>query len=282
MLTPRCRLTGSDLSQIEGLERRTVAVDGGRLKLEWGSLGRRTGDRIEDLLYWQGNLLVGFLGLYTFGSTTELAGMVDPQHRRRGIGSELLTAAIELTESRGRSDVLVVCPRTAAGGAAFARRAGGVFDHAEFALELIGEPDGGSADPATVLRPATAADAAAIGRLLEVGFGHPPGVVGRLLTDAADHVVVERDGQPIGYLRATLDASVGGVYGFVIEPSWRGQGIGRDVLRRVCRRLSARGAERVGLEVEVNNERALGLYTSLGFRPRSTEDYYRLAVAARS
>jgi ribosomal protein S18 acetylase RimI-like enzyme len=44
----------------------------------------------------------------------------------------------------------------------------------------------------------------------------------------------------------------------------------------VCRRLRADGARRIGLEVEVDNEHALGLYTSLGFERVSTEDYFRL------
>jgi len=55
-----------------------------------------------------------------------------------------------------------------------------------------------------------------------------------------------------------------------------GRGIGRDVLRRVCQLLRGEGARHVGLEVAVDNERALGLYTSVGFTPVTTEDYYAL------
>jgi ribosomal protein S18 acetylase RimI-like enzyme len=35
---------------------------------------------------------------------------------------------------------------------------------------------------------------------------------------------------------------------------------------------------RLHLEVEVNNDRALGLYTSLGFTPTSTEDYFDIPL----
>jgi ribosomal protein S18 acetylase RimI-like enzyme len=51
------------------------------------------------------------------------------------------------------------------------------------------------------------------------------------------------------------------------------------VLRRVCRNFREGGATQVGLEVAVENDRALGLYTSLGFRPVITEDYYALPTA---
>ena len=71
----------------------------------------------------------------------------------------------------------------------------------------------------------------------------------------------------------------GGVYGFVVDPALQGRGIGRDMLRRVCRDLRGDGALQVGLEVAVENDRALGLYTSPGFARVSTEDYYSLALA---
>ena len=90
------------------------------------------------------------------------------------------------------------------------------------------------------------------------------------------NLVVVRDGATVGYLRRTLHDGEGGVYGFVIDAVLRGRGIGRDVLRRVCQRLRDDGARRVGLEVEVDNEHALGLYTSLGFARVTTEDYFRL------
>lgn len=79
-VTMLLRVAGLDdaaLTAIAGLERRVVAVDGGRLKLEWESLRARSGDRVEDLLWSVGDRLVGFLGLYAFGApTVELAGMV--------------------------------------------------------------------------------------------------------------------------------------------------------------------------------------------------------------
>ncbi len=62
-----------------------IEVDGGRLKLEWGRLRGRSGDRVEDLLWWEGDRLVGFLGIYGFETVPELAGMVS--RTRAGAGS---------------------------------------------------------------------------------------------------------------------------------------------------------------------------------------------------
>ncbi len=272
-------LSESALAAIADLEHRTVATDGGRLKLEWGVLHGRDAGRVEDLLWWDGERLVGFLGLYAFGApTVELAGMVDPQHRRRGIGTALVEAARPLIAERGYTKVLLVCPRAGESGAHFAQHLGGELDHSEHALVLTGAPAPGPVDPATALRAATADDAADVARLLQEGFGYAPeDMVAGLADDSRGmNLVVVRDGATVGYLRRTLHDGEGGVYGFVIDAALRGRGIGRDVLRRVCQRLRDDGARRVGLEVEVDNEHALGLYTSLGFARVTTEDYFRL------
>ncbi|MPQ99864.1 GNAT family N-acetyltransferase [Modestobacter sp. I12A-02628] len=135
------------------------------------------------------------------------------------------------------------------------------------------------ATPRVTLRDAGPADAGVVARLLRLGFGYEvDDLAGRLADGSAPTLLVERDGAPVGTLRVTGDGADSGVYGFVVDPACRGQGIGRDLLRRVCARLRADGARRVGLEVSVQNEQALGLCMSLGFRPVATEDHHALPV----
>jgi len=262
------------------LEMRTLDVDGGRLKLEWGVLNARAGHVVEDLLWWNGDRLLGFLGLYAFGShPVELAGMVDPAARRRGIATALLDAALPICRDRGYPRALLVTPRASAAGRCLALGRGAVFDHSEHALALLGPPTDGPTDSRISLRTATAADAAEITRLLTTAFDWPPSDVGQgLASDLASTLLVEVAGSAVGTVRLTRDNDAGGVYGFAVDPAWQGQGIGRDVLRRVCHQLRQEGATRVCLEVAVENERALGLYTSIGFARVTTEDYYALPL----
>jgi ribosomal protein S18 acetylase RimI-like enzyme len=91
---------------------------------------------------------------------------------------------------------------------------------------------------------------------------------------------VEVSGTPVGTLHLRRDGDTAGIYGFVIEPSRQGRGIGRAALRRACEQLRADGARRIGLEVDVQNDRALGLYTSVGFTSVATADYYALPLSA--
>jgi ribosomal protein S18 acetylase RimI-like enzyme len=273
-------LSPETLEAIASLERQVIEADGGRLKLEWGRLNSRSGDRVEDLLWWEGDRLVGFLGFYGFEASPEWAGMVAPDARRRGIGSALLDAAVALCRDRGDPPPLLIVPRPSEAGKRLALRRGGVLDHSEHALVLFGEPTRGPREQPVRLRPATAADVPLIARLLEQGFGWrvADDLIDRLDSPRERTMIVEQGDSAVGTIRLNRDASGGAIHGFVIEASLRGRGIGRAALRHACEQLRAAGAQRIGLEVDVENDHALGLYTAVGFTPVITEDYYALPL----
>jgi ribosomal protein S18 acetylase RimI-like enzyme len=279
VLTLARGLSANELRAVAELEARTVQVDGGRLKLEWGVLNTRSGRDVEDLLWWEGSRLLGFLGLYAFGPpTVELAGMVDPVARRRGIATALLDAALPLCRDRGYRQALLVTSRASSAGRGFALSRGGVLEHSEHALVLIDAPADGPTDPSISLRTATQADATEISALLTAAFGRPPSQTLELqATDTVRTLIVEIAGSVVGTLRLTREKDdTAGIYGFAVDPARQGRGIGRDVLRRVCRDLWDEGFHQIGLEVAIENDHALGLYTSLGFAQVTTEDYYAL------
>lgn len=312
MLTPRRTLSLSDLAALADLERRVISVDGGRIKLEWATLRTRVGEGVQDLMWWVGGDLVGFLGLYAFGGPDlELAGAVDPAVRRRGIGSALLASALGLARERGVASALLVVPHGVDAGTKFAFRHRGVLDHAEHSLVMKGPPRPGPYDDRTSLREAGAADSTVVGTVLAQAFGnatepssapaaptralpptgadhwaipavtspHPPdGPAGPLPDGWSRTLVIEHRGVPVGTLRIGRTGDEGTVHGFAVQPDWQGQGIGRDVLARVCTGLHDGGVSRVRLEVVVDNDRALRLYTSLGFVRETGEDYYALRV----
>ena len=273
-------LSDQALEAIAGLERQVLAADGGRLKLEWSVLRSRPTDQVRDLLFWEQGRLVGFLGIYGSGRRhLELTGMVDPGARRRGIGRALITAALPICRARGITRVLMVVPRNHAGGRELARSLGMTYEHSEHALRLSDAPAGQSSEDGVALRQATVADLPALSRLYDDGF-HDGGHVdqSRLATDRSRTLMIMRADEPVGTIALTRDTDRGAIYGFVISSRWRGQGIGRHVLRRASQELFAAGARYIDLEVEVDNDRAMGLYTSVGFEPLATDDYYELIL----
>jgi ribosomal protein S18 acetylase RimI-like enzyme len=146
---------------------------------------------------------------------------------------------------------------------------------------LSGEPTAGPHEQPVRLRPATEADLPLIARLLEEGFGWrvADDLVDRLDSPRERTVIVEQGDSAVGTIRLRRDARGGAIHGFVIEASMRGRGIGRAALRHACEQLRADGAGRIGLEVDSTNDHALGLYTSVGFTPIITEDYFSLPIS---
>jgi ribosomal protein S18 acetylase RimI-like enzyme len=275
------QLSRRQLEQLAALEASVVSADGGRLKLEWGVLRDRQGDATRDFLWLQDGQPLGFLGLYAYASSTiEIAGMVAPEARRRGIATALLEAALPTCHAHGGGSALLVVPRHSVGGHAFARGRRGALEHSEHALIMDRRPQDGPADPRITIRAATRDDFGELSELLSSGFGHPahhPHEFDR--TNRSRTVIVQLGRVIVGTVRLSLDGLRGGVHGFTITPELRGRGIGRDVLRRVTAGLFDAGATTVGLEVAVENDHALGLYLSLGFERLSTEDYYELTLS---
>lgn len=284
MLDTVARLDDNALAAVADLERRVVGADGGRLKLEYGVLRHRDGDTVNDLLWWDGDRCVGFCGVYHFGAEPELAGMVDPAHRRRGIGTGLLRAAASLLVERDLDRTLLVAPRTTAAGAAFAAAYAGVRSHSEHYLVLGGTPEPGPRHADVVIRDATNEDVPVLRRLLAAAFEEPEEpeeqIAELMRAPETRQLVFERDRAVLGCLRVGGDAQATGIYGFAVDRALQGQGIGRAMLQRVCADLRSAGTTNVTIEVEVDNDAALGLYTSVGFVQRATEDYFAVSAAS--
>ena len=269
MLTTQTGFDDAVLKAIRALEQEVVAHDGGRLKLE---LEYVQDHPIDLVLAHEGDRLVAYAGRYVFGggSTPEIAGMVAPGARRKGIGSQLLAAL-------GGSGLLVV-PTTTPAGRAFAISKGATLDHSEHFLVLGATPSGQPVHDGVSIRMAAREDLQTVRDLLRSAFDWEPP------TDVLDRPdeatrLIELDGVAVGTLRVNRHGSGAGIYGFAVDPRYQGRGIGRDVLARTCRELRDQGVQRVTLEVETRNENALRLYTSTGFVREAGEDYWALTTS---
>lgn len=301
------------LDALAKLEQQVVTHDGGRLKLAWSSLRTPDDDRARQVLAFDADeTLIGFLGLYTWGfPILELAGMVAPAARRQGVGNALLDAALSAAAEHEPKQVLLVAPRNDAGGVEFARARGARLEHSEHAMRLDPFADAAGTTVATTpttatvsprpvaLVKATVDDIPTISDLLTDGFGEQFSHVaaaefdredsqtwlvfesdsaGVGLDDTADPGMKTDRSTAIGTVRTTRTGDVGAIYGFVIATSQRGRGVGRQVLRDLTELLRADGATSIELEVETENDSALGLYESVGFRRVITEDYFEVPL----
>lgn len=153
--------------------------------------------------------------------------------------------------------------------------------------------------PDIVIRPATPADAPALGRLgaLLVAVHHGfdpqrfispgPGTergYGEYLSsqiNAPDMVVLvaEQDGEVVGYAYGgvegvdwmALRGPAGALYDLVVDPAQRRRGVGRRLLDAAVAALMEKGAPRVVLSTADRNAGAQALFAEAGFRRTMVE-----------
>ena len=74
-----------------------------------------------------------------------------------------------------------------------------------------------------------------------------------------------RNAGPAGFVLARLAADEGEILTIAVSQTWRGLGLGRDLMEAVLRELHAQRAEALFLEVDESNVPAVALYRRLGF-----------------
>jgi ribosomal protein S18 acetylase RimI-like enzyme len=86
---------------------------------------------------------------------------------------------------------------------------------------------------------------------------------------AAVNLIALAGEDPVGALMLHEEAAALHIVDIVVEPSARGQGHGRALVRQVQARAQARpaGRQAVTLSVDPMNQNALRLYLALGFEP---------------
>jgi ribosomal protein S18 acetylase RimI-like enzyme len=155
-------------------------------------------------------------------------------------------------------------------------------------------PPGASLNPAVNVRPATATDLTAIGRLgallvrehhdfdpqrfiaatprTEDQYGWYLGT--QLKEPNIVILVAERDGKVIGYTYSGVEGTdymslrgpAGVMYDIVVDPGHRQQGVGRLLVDATLEALKSKGAPRVVLSTAERNAAAQRLFERAGFR----------------
>lgn len=239
------------------------------------------GNETNQCLYYEDGALHGIVTLPP-DNHIEVLGMVHPNRRRRGIGRALLDAAKTECRRRGVQTFLLVCEATSPAGKAFAETMGGCYRFSEHRMELY--PTAFTLSPPSAqsitLRRADARDFDILVRLCSTSFDDPDErrreQVTTWLSEPNQRFYIGQLGeQVIGILRAAFFDKTIYLNTFSIQPAFRGRGFGRQVLEGVVRDLLAE-SKAVRIEVETDNDRALSLYHSCGFKPIITYLYYEL------
>ncbi|MEQ7050985.1 GNAT family N-acetyltransferase [Paenibacillaceae sp. P-4] len=263
------------------------------LKLNWDSLRARTGDVANDYVYVVDGEIVGFLGIYQFcASEVEISGMVHPDYRRQGIFNQLVKEAQQECGRRRVEKLIFICARPSLSGKEYLESIGSKCSFSEYWMTLTGEHvQDASEPPAKIeLRQAETSDVALLTQLNMDGFDmneeDARGYVETAMLSQQDYIFIadcqQENGEwlPIGKIHVMREEGSAFLFGFSVQPEHRGRGYGRWILRSIIERMKEQQpTAKIELEVAVENERALGLYTSCGFHVRNINDYYVLELA---
>lgn len=85
------------------------------------------------------------------------------------------------------------------------------------------------------------------------------------LNQFAVYLVLEKEGQVIGYCGMWLIVDEAHITNIAVLPEFRGQKLGEGILRMIMEVAKKRGAKTMTLEVRVSNTVAQSLYRKLGF-----------------
>ncbi|MCZ8523019.1 MULTISPECIES: GNAT family N-acetyltransferase [Paenibacillus] len=268
-------LTPQQLKDIEHLQKECETHDHVQLKLNWDMLRDRESDQL-DFFHYENGELVAFLGLYTFGSTVEVCGMVNPSERRKGHFHRLFRLGMEKVKQNGYKKILLNAPAGSNMARAFLSKKGAEYAFSEHQMEWKEMPL--EEDDGILLRQAAWDDYEMRVRLSVAAFGVDEDdarvMESKALGDNTDMFMIVVNEGTVGKIRVSREQGQAWIYGFAILPEYQGKGIGRNVLRRVIKDQRSAGYS-VHLEVETKNDHALRLYESVGFKAVHAQDYYR-------
>ncbi len=207
--------------------------------------------------------------------------VVDPDHRRRGHGTSLLTRLLAAGESQfwAHGDL------SGAQALAAAKHLRPARTLLVLRLEIDAPPEPERVPDGVELRAFEPSDVDAIVRVNGRAFAaHPEqGAMDRAdfeqrassdWFDPAGLFVAVRNGEVVGFHWTKVEGDVGEVYVVGVDPSEQGNGLGTALTARGLRHLHESGLSTVDLYVEGDNDPALAVYRRLGFTEHARDVLY--------
>jgi ribosomal protein S18 acetylase RimI-like enzyme len=267
-------LTSKQLVDIKELQHACEVGESFELKLNWDMLQTRPENEIHDFFHYEHDKLVGFLGLYGFGSKVELCGMVHPEYRRKGIFTKLYTEAEKVMEERNVKQILLNAPTQSETAKQLLLTLPCSYSFSEHQMqweekEMVLHED-------VSLRISRPEDLELEIQLDTECFGieeEDARAFNEQIRLVDEYSIIEWAGESVGKMRISYTNGEAWIYGFAVLPKYQGKGIGRKALSNVVLEQHQKGYP-IFLEVEAKNANALRLYESCGFRSYHSQDYY--------
>jgi ribosomal protein S18 acetylase RimI-like enzyme len=285
-------LSPAEIAECEQLIAVCNRYEGLHMQLSRELLAERSGKEKDDFLYYQDDMLVGYLSLMNWGiEERELhIGVVHPDYRRQGIFRALFEAAKTECTGRGTRKFALICENTSNSGIACANALGAQYTFSEHEMVLENFHDSMTFDDRLTLSAANSSNIDALVTVQARSFNDSEAfvllMVAKFLQDPQRHFYLATFGEeglscrePVGVLRLDESGDEIGIYAFGVLPEYRGRGYGRQILEEIIRKIRARSQKTIKLEVDTRNTVAIKLYLSCGFSIKTTYNYYLVDIA---
>jgi ribosomal protein S18 acetylase RimI-like enzyme len=276
----RSKLSETEIAEITQLIALCNQQDNLHMPIVLDMLHTRSGKEVNDFLYYDNETLVGYLCMSSWDpQEKEITGMVAPAFRRQHIFRQLFQSAQAECQMHGIECMTLVCEQNSPSGQAFIKTTNAPLDFSEHAMVLKNFTERHRHDPQFQMHPATLEDKTAIIAIMATNMDNAKAAQeffeSLYQTPKQVFYLSTLAGKPLGTLRLDYQNDAVGIYGFIVLPEYRGYGYGRQMLEDILRLLFAEKQHVITLEVETNNQNAIGLYTSCGFQITTTYDYFQ-------
>lgn len=281
MLTFVERLNRTQIRQLERLLSQCKKKDGNTIPV-YQQIITKSRELACNALYYQDRELVGFLAVFFFyENACEISLMVAPHCRGRGIGRELLASILFLLDNSAIDSLVFSAPHQVANP--FLERCHAEYLHSEFAMERKNTKLETLPDNPLRIRTATERDIPFMCALDKVCFnGGDADMANQLeliLRDKNRTVFIALlNDRPVAKAHVYWDQSVARFSDIAVLPKAQGKGYGRALIAYCINHALKQQKRVLHLDVEAQNQNALRLYASLGFKVVNAYDFWRVSL----
>lgn len=234
------------------------------------------------VLYYNKERLIGFLSVYFFfEDAVEVALLIHPQSRRQGIAKQLLRHILPLIQEYNYPKVIFSSPAHL--NERWLPEHGFSYRHREYYMERHNLTPLLDPQKQLTFRSATRNDIPQL-CLLDAACFHK---TYEELEPRFEHILSERNyqivlafqqGQLIGKAHLRWQNHGATLSDIAVFPEKQGQGLGTSLITYCINYALSEGKPDLNLDVETHNQKALNLYTRLGFLTQNACDYWIIEV----
>lgn len=279
MITNLNQLNQHQLKELEGLMAICKKSDGS-IPNTYTHILSQVRTLPASLLYYEKEELIGFLSAYFFyEDAVEIALLVKPSERKRGIARQLIESIIPIIEYHEFQRLIFSSPSHL--NDPWLLEKGFTYLHSEYYMEREELNPLLDTNKSLTFRKADMNDIPVLSAIDKVCFPkHYVESVERFqhIIEGREYqiIIAIKNNKPIGKAHIRWQENGATLSDIAILPAYQGKGLGTSLITYCINQALIEGKPHLNLDVETHNLKALNLYSRLGFLIQNACDYWEI------